>query len=163
MLEYCYFNPQKKNLNDFNSPRRRQWPLIFLQTARVASFGLGTLFNHISITGTGIRYHFIYKWRREMLIDTIIFRYFVISNITHLVILEYPGGRGGDFGNVSRDHFGYRHDHWEITLHCTVVSHWLNPYPERPLCFMQLGNLSQSITGKMLPKLSFDSYDAVGW
>ena len=33
-----------------------------------------------------------------------------------------------------RDHSGYGPSHWETTLRCNVVSHWLSPNSERSLC-----------------------------
>ena len=29
-----------------------------------------------------------------------------------------------------RDHSGYGHSHWEMSLHSDVISNWLSPYPE---------------------------------
>ena len=28
------------------------------------------------------------------------------------------------------DNYGYALNHWEMTLHCNVISHWLSTYPE---------------------------------
>ena len=36
----------------------------------------------------------------------------------------------GKFNIDTRDHSGYGLSQWKMTLHCNIIFHWLNPWPE---------------------------------